>query len=87
MSHIWRSIQDTVKSLFTKFDITENVNNKVLTGLATVGGLYLASYLVTPLRGIWRHVLRPRRNLTQRYGGNWALVTGASYGLGKEYCI
>ena len=29
----------------------------------------------------------PRRNLKSRYGGGWALVTGASDGIGKEYSM
>lgn len=32
-----------------------------------------------------KYCVLPRRNLLKRYGGGWALVTGASDGLGKEY--
>ena len=29
-----------------------------------------------------------RRNLPNRYGlGSWAVVTGASDGIGKEFCL
>jgi 17beta-estradiol 17-dehydrogenase / very-long-chain 3-oxoacyl-CoA reductase len=30
-------------------------------------------------------MIRPRKNLTSRYGGNWALVTGGSDGIGEAY--
>ena len=29
----------------------------------------------------------PRKNLNARYGGGWALITGASDGLGKQYAF
>jgi 17beta-estradiol 17-dehydrogenase / very-long-chain 3-oxoacyl-CoA reductase len=41
---------------------------------------------MTPLVGIWRHLLRPRKNLVKRYGSQWAVVTGASDGIGEQYC-
>ena len=37
------------------------------------------------MKAIWRHALRPRRDLVARYGGNWAAVTGASDGIGEAY--
>lgn len=52
-------------------------------------GLYTfaRNYFVPPLLGIYRHFLRPRRNLAARYGANsWALVTGASDGIGEALC-
>ena len=33
---------------------------------------------------IWRHYLRPARDL-KKYG-QWAVVTGATDGIGREYC-
>jgi 17beta-estradiol 17-dehydrogenase / very-long-chain 3-oxoacyl-CoA reductase len=30
--------------------------------------------------------LRPRRNLAVRYSSNWAVVTGASDGIGEALC-
>ena len=38
---------------------------------------------------IYRHFLRTPHNLLERYGttnSSWALVTGASDGIGAEYC-
>eukprot|EP00347_Sterkiella_histriomuscorum_P009091 403342553 len=48
-------------------------------------GLYnvARNYLIPPLVGVYRHFLRPRRNLLARYGSNWALVSGGSDGIGE----
>ena len=64
----------------------EKMNGPVSKFLSVVGFLYLMSYLRTPLYGIYKHLLRPRHNLKTRYGGEWALVTGASDGIGEAYC-
>ena len=47
--------------------------------------VYLGSQIYAGLRGLTKYCLLPRRNLKERYGGGWALVTGASDGLGKQY--
>ena len=53
--------------------------------------LSYAIYLLTPLL-IFYYVIYPRflrkaHNLHERYNGGWAIVTGASDGIGYEYCI
>ena len=59
----------------------------LLTSFALVGAYHLLRYQAWPTWvGIWRHILRPRRDLTARYGGNWAVVTGGSDGIGEAYC-
>ena len=39
---------------------------------------------------LYRHAIRQRYNLYQRYGGavgdTWAVVTGGSDGIGLEFC-
>jgi len=35
---------------------------------------------------MWSNILRPRRNLTYRYQTKWAIVTGASDGIGEAIC-
>jgi 17beta-estradiol 17-dehydrogenase / very-long-chain 3-oxoacyl-CoA reductase len=43
--------------------------------------------LLRLLRFIYKNFLRPRIDLKQRYGkGTWALVTGATDGIGKAFC-
>ena len=34
-----------------------------------------------------KYMVMPRHDLSARYGGGWALVTGASDGIGKQYCF
>jgi len=79
---------EAVVNFTKKFDITEYLCRKSVNGLALIGAYYLAhEFLYTPLRGFWAHFLRPRRNLLKRYGeGSWALVTGASDGIGEQLC-
>ena len=57
------------------------------TAFAAIGTLYICNSLYYGLRGLTKYCLLPRKNLKQRYGGGWALVTGASDGLGKQYSI
>jgi len=51
------------------------------------GGYHLAKdYILRPAYyTLWRHGVRPSKNLFKRYGGGWAVVTGASDGIGKAY--
>ena len=36
---------------------------------------------------LMKYFVLPRKDLGARYGkGSWAMVTGASDGLGKQYC-
>ena len=74
-------------SLMKHFDITKYLNHHTVSLLASIGAYYLTKqYLLTPLVGLWRHLLRPRKDLVKRYGGQWAVVTGASDGIGEQYC-
>ncbi|OAA58341.1 NAD(P)-binding domain protein [Cordyceps fumosorosea ARSEF 2679] len=54
--------------------------------LATIGGLFVASKLFSYLRLVLGSFILPGTNL-RTYGkpGTWAVVTGASDGLGKEF--
>ena len=52
-----------------------------------IGLVVVARKILRSLQAIYRAFLRRRRNLLQRYGKNsWALVTGASDGIGQEFC-
>ena len=53
-----------------------------------VGTLKLIVLAYSALCAIWRQCLRRKPDLLKRYGGagTWALVTGASDGIGLEYC-
>lgn len=56
----------------------------VTLGLAAYGFYKLASnYLLPPIVGSYNHFLRSTKDLKLRYSGEWALVTGASEGIGE----
>lgn len=56
----------------------------VLCGLAGIGLLRALSVTSGALRFLWRKHLRPGKKLSDY--GEWALVTGASDGIGRAYC-
>ncbi|KAH6605350.1 hypothetical protein Trco_007057 [Trichoderma cornu-damae] len=64
----------------------ENVPQALQWALAGVGALFLGSKLFSYLSLVLGSFLLPGTNL-RKYGGpgTWAVVTGASDGLGKEY--
>ena len=53
-----------------------------------VGAIHVASFIYYILIFLRRHCCIRKLDLVKRYGeGSWALVTGASDGIGAEYCI
>ncbi len=60
---------------------------KFSTLFQIIGILYVAKKIIKGLIGFYKAFLRKRKNLIKRYGKNsWALVTGASDGIGQEFC-
>ena len=55
----------------------------VLFGFLRVTGMFIAL-----LKSCFRNCCRRKQNLFKRYGGQgiWAIVTGASDGIGAEFC-
>ncbi len=55
--------------------------------LKVAGGVWCLLLVLKVLSVVWRYLLRPPYDLAQRYGGEgaWALVTGASDGIGLAY--
>eukprot|EP00826_Nyctotherus_ovalis_P066576 TRINITY_DN9854_c0_g1_i3.p1 TRINITY_DN9854_c0_g1~~TRINITY_DN9854_c0_g1_i3.p1 ORF type:complete len:301 (+),score=73.30 TRINITY_DN9854_c0_g1_i3:73-975(+) len=51
------------------------------------GTLTIGCKVLKTLRGVWRYVLRPSKDLFKVYGGKgaWAIITGGSSGIGLAY--
>ena len=52
--------------------------------ILTVGFLLLLKYVLDLLQGIYARLLRPGKNLVKQ--GKWAVVTGATDGIGYAMC-
>ena len=53
-------------------------------GLAAYGAYRVAKTSYKSAQGIAKYFILPRMNMSERYGkDSWALVTGASDGIGK----
>ena len=80
----------SITNLFNKYFVDLDLNNKplkhVFTGLAVVGTYFFSRNVWGMLKGFWKYCMVQRMNLIGRYGGGWALITGASDGIGKQYC-
>ena len=59
----------------------------ILVIFAAVGLGFTAFKVAQDLRGIYQYALRPSYDLKKRYGDNWAVVTGASDGIGKGFAF
>mmetsp|Transcript_13783 Transcript_13783/g.41618 ORF Transcript_13783/g.41618 Transcript_13783/m.41618 type:complete len:327 (-) Transcript_13783:525-1505(-) len=55
----------------------------LLAGLAAIGAAAVVRALLAAVRAVWVFFLRPGRNLKKL--GEWAVVTGATDGIGKAY--
>lgn len=68
-----------------------DVNKTALLACAAVGAVQMLGFGVDFLRGIRKHLLRPRMNLKARYGNGvsepWAVVTGGAGGIGRAYAM
>ena len=63
-------------------------NNKDLTYcMAAIGTVMCAYRLGKVIHSVCKYTLRPSKDLLKRYGDGWAIVTGASDGIGKAYAL
>jgi 17beta-estradiol 17-dehydrogenase / very-long-chain 3-oxoacyl-CoA reductase len=87
MTSIVHAAHDFLKTFLPNAWRSSFAGSHALLGFSLLGAYTFARWcLAVPLRGLWRHVLRPRRDLKARYQGQWALVTGGSDGIGEAYC-
>lgn len=77
---------DQLLASLNSLDLNERGVKSLVTGFAAIGTYYLGLNAYAAMRGFVKYLVLPRRNLKVRYGGGWALVTGASDGIGKAYC-
>lgn len=64
------------------------MDKRVLRTLCLIGACWVAKEIVAKaLYGLTTNLLLPRRNLRERYdAGDWAIVTGATDGIGEQLC-
>ena len=74
------------KQLFSaldRIDLTQESPKMLVTGFAALGAYYIGTNIYAAMKGFTKYMVLPRPNHKARYGGGWALVTGASDGIGK----
>ena len=77
-----------VEDLLGKIDLKDNTTKIAVVGLAMLGLIKITRCAVGNTWSLMKYFVLPRKDLASRYGkGSWAVVTGASDGLGKQYCL
>merc|ERR1711909_182901 len=75
---------------FSTMELTTHLKDITML-LAFVGTFYVLNFLRRFVCSVWKHLLRPSRNLKQRYASRnkdaWAVITGSALGIGKQYGI
>ena len=77
--------EDLLKRL-NGVDMNKPAIKFALASFAAIGTYYLSQNVWSMVKGFWKYCIVWRLNHKARYGGGWALITGASDGLGKQYC-
>jgi hypothetical protein len=73
-----------VEGILGKLNLREDSVKLTVLGLALVGAYSVVMVTVKSTCSLMKYFVLPRKNLAARYGkGSWAVVTGASDGLGK----
>jgi 17beta-estradiol 17-dehydrogenase / very-long-chain 3-oxoacyl-CoA reductase len=76
---------EAAKSLLGSFFGDLPLCKKLLLG---IGALWTIKTTLSFLRGLNYFFLKTGGNITKRYGaGSWAIITGATDGIGKEFCM
>ena len=90
-----RDLRPQIGDIARKWDIRASeivrepgIGRDMLLALAFYGAYRVSLTLLRSCRAILKYFVLPRRNLLSRYGqGSWAVITGASDGLGKQYAF
>jgi len=73
-----------VEDILGKVNLREGPVKLAVLSLAFFGAYTVARTTVNSTWSLMKYFVLPRKNLSARYGkGSWAVVTGASDGLGK----
>eukprot|EP01035_Chromulina_nebulosa_P038261 gene38261-51677_t len=63
--------------------MSESLSQTIVLGIfAAIGGVAILLSLHTLLYGIYARLIRPAKNIVKKFG-QWAVVTGATDGIGK----
>ena len=79
---IWTNIIDFMKDQWEL--VMENKMTRILTLVG--GGIIFWKYLKLQ-NAIYRYFLRPSKDLKKIYGGQYAVITGGSIGIGRAYAF
>ena len=78
----------TLKKIHAILGVISAIYPKTTNTLKVIGALYILKKLLSILASLYRTILRPRKNLTKRYGSkSWALVTGSTEGIGRAFAF
>ena len=84
----------TIRARFHPLSLTSPITHSTSTAMATFDYLHLLAYvgvlallfvIPTPLLALYRLFLRPAKPL--RHYGQWAVITGATDGIGRAYAF
>ena len=78
---------DSVKEVFSPLKQFADENMDLTYTLAAVGTCFVGYKILSSAKSVFKYCLRPSLNLKSRYGDGWAVVTGASDGIGKGFAF
>ena len=77
-----------VSNILDKVDVTDQSVKLAVLSFAAIGAFKVAGVAYASTKALLKYYVIPRKNLPERYGkGSWAIITGASAGLGKQYAL
>ena len=77
-----------IDTITDKIDVTDGGVKLAVLSLAALGTYKVAATAYKSSRALLKYFVLPRKDLASRYGrGSWAIITGASDGLGKQYAL
>ena len=78
-------MQEKGQAILDAIDLSGGVAKGTALALAAYGSYRIGKFAYRALCGFTKYCLLPRGNLHSRYSGGYALITGASDGIGLGY--